>query len=209
MHIYAFGSVCRGDIDANSDVDLLSIVNGHDERFDSSTYSIYSYERLKELWSEGNPFAWHLANEARIIYSSSGKNFIKDLGEPKEYRKCKQDCIKFYNLYCKAVDSISSGSNSVIFELSSIFLAIRNMATCYLLGIHKIGNFSRRSALQMNEESLHISKETYRLLERSRVLCIRGTGRMIKRNEIECCEDEMLSIKDWMEKLLDEVIGNG
>ena len=208
MHIYAFGSVCRGDIDANSDVDLLSIVNGHDERFDSSTYSIYSYERLKELWSEGNPFAWHLANEARIIYSSSGKNFIKDLGEPKEYRKCKQDCIKFYNLYCKAVDSISSGSNSVIFELSSIFLAIRNMATCYLLGIHKIGNFSRQSALKMNKKSLQISDNTYRILERSRFLSIRGTGKIIDRKEIDNSWAEIICIKNWMEKLLDEVLIN-
>jgi len=209
LHIYAFGSVCRGDIDTESDIDLLSIVDGYDDRFDSSTYSIYSYNRLMELWKEGNPFAWHLATEAKIIYSSNGKDFIKDLGEPKEYIKCKQDCIKFFNLYCKAVDSISSGGNSVIFEMSSIFLAVRNFATCYLLGQHKIGNFSRRSALQMNKKSIQISNDTYRILERSRVLCIRGTGKIINRNEFENSWDEIISIKNWMENLLDEVIENG
>lgn len=209
MHIYAFGSVCRGEIDAESDIDLLAIVDGYDDRFDSSTYSIYSYNRLVELWREGNPFAWHLANEAKIIYSSNEDDFIKDLGKPNEYRKCKRDCIKFFNLYCKAVDSISSGGNSLIFEMSSIFLAVRNFATCYLLGQYKIGNFSRRSAQQMNEKSLQISNETYRLLERSRILCIRGTGKMIKRNEIEFSLDEFFSIKHWMENLLDEVIENG
>ncbi|WP_305419534.1 nucleotidyltransferase domain-containing protein [Photobacterium leiognathi] len=28
MHIYAFGSICRGDIDIGSDVDMLIIANG-------------------------------------------------------------------------------------------------------------------------------------------------------------------------------------
>jgi len=209
VHIYAFGSVCRGDIDAESDIDLLSIVDGYDDRFDSSTYSIYSYNRLIELWREGNPFAWHLANEAKIIYSSNGDDFLKNLGKPNEYRKCKQDCIKFFNLYCKAVDSISSGGNSLVFDMSSIFLAVRNFATCYLLGQHKIGNFSRRSALQMNDKSLKISNETYRFLERSRILCVRGTGKMINRNEIDKSLDELISINHWMESLLAEVIENG
>lgn len=33
MHIYAFGSICRGEVDASSDIDMLAIVNGHDARF--------------------------------------------------------------------------------------------------------------------------------------------------------------------------------
>lgn len=209
MHIYAFGSVCRGEIDSESDIDLLAVVNGYDSRFDSSIYSIYSYKRLVELWEEGNPFAWHLANEAKIIYSSNGDDFIKDLGPPNEYRKVKRDCIKFFNLYCKAIDSISSGGNSLIFEMSSIFLAVRNFATCYLLGHCKIENFSRRSAQQMNGKSLQISSEAFRLLERSRILCIRGTGKMIERNDIENSLDEIFSIKQWMENLMGEVTENG
>lgn len=80
MHIYAFGSVCRGEIDNQSDIDLLAVVAGHDDRFDSSIYSIYSYNRLKELWKEGNPFAWHLASEAKIIFSSNGEDFLSQLG---------------------------------------------------------------------------------------------------------------------------------
>lgn len=209
MHIYAFGSVCRGEIDIESDIDLLAIVNSIDDRFDPSTYSIYTYNRLKELWEEGNPFSWHLANEAKLIYSSSSDNYITDLGRPNEYKKCKEDCLKFYDLYCKAIDSIFSDNTSLIFELSSIFLAIRNFATCYSLGQHKIGIFSRRSAQQLGEKSLKISNDTFRVLERSRVLCIRGTGKIIYRNEVMSSLNEIVSIKNWMEDLLDEVIGNG
>jgi predicted nucleotidyltransferase len=82
VHIYAFGSICRGEIDTKSDIDLLAIVGGNDNHFDTSTYSMYSYNRLTELWLEGNPFAWHLATESKLIYSSDEKDFIKDLGSP-------------------------------------------------------------------------------------------------------------------------------
>lgn len=209
MHIYAFGSVCRGEIDDKSDIDLLALVEGYDSRFDVSVYSIYTYNRLTELWKEGNPFAWHLASEAKIVFSSNGEDFINQLGLPGGYEKCNEDCKKFYNLYCKAIDSISSGGNSLVFELSTIFLAIRNFATCFLLGKKQIRNFSRRSALQMGDKSIQISSDTFTLLENSRILSIRGAGQMIKKEEIKSCLEEIFSIKIWMNALLTEVDDNG
>ena len=209
MHIYAFGSVCRGEIDNKSDIDLLAIVEGYDNRFDLSTYSIYSYRRLTELWQEGNPFAWHLALESKIIFSSNGEDLIHELGRPASYERCAEDCRKFYDLYCKAVESISSGSSSLIFELSSIFLAIRNIATCFLLGQERIQNFSRHSALQMGEKSIKISSNTFELLERSRILSIRGAGNIITKNEIISSLHEIFSIKTWMNDLLNEIESNG
>ncbi len=209
MHIYAFGSICRGEIDSRSDIDLLAIVEGLDDRFDSSIYSIYSYKRLTELWKEGNPFAWHLASEARIIYSSNGEDFLNQLGLPTPYKKCKEDCRKFYNLYFKAIESIFNGSSSLVFELSSIFLAIRNFATCFLLGKRQIQNFSRRSALQMDEQSIKIHADTFKLLERARILSIRGAGAIITKNELKSSLKDIYSIKTWMTSLLAEIENNG
>ncbi|XOF33912.1 MAG: nucleotidyltransferase domain-containing protein [Candidatus Electrothrix sp. YB6] len=208
MHIYAFGSVCRGEIDNRSDIDLLAVVEGAANRFDSSIYSIYSYKRLAELWKEGNPFAWHLSSEAKIIFSSNGKDPLKKLGFPGPYKEYKEDCWKFYNLYCKSIESISNGSNSLIFELSTIFLSIRNFATCFLLG-KKIKKFSRRSALQMGEQSIKIHPDTFELLERARILSIRGVGTSINQDEIKYSLEDIYSIKKWMADLLLEVEYNG
>jgi hypothetical protein len=205
MHIYAFGSICRGEIKPDSDIDLLAIANGYDERFDPAIYSIYSYDRISELWREGNPFAWHLVSESKMIYSDDGSDFIKTLGLPSEYKKCKEDCLKFFTLYLGAISSISSGKNCLIFELSTIFLAIRNFATCFSLGINKIGNFSRCSALRLGEKSLKITQKTFNLLETSRVLSTRGKGAIIQADEIKSSMNEILSIKSWMENLLREV----
>lgn len=204
MHIYAFGSVCRGEIDIDSDIDLLAIIDGYDHRFDSDIYSIYSYKRIAELWEEGNPFAWHLATESRMVYASDGINFIEKLGLPSEYRRWREDCQKFFNLYCKAVDSIQADGNSIIFEMSTIFLALRNFATCFLLGKSQVENFSRHSALQMGKYSINLSENAYDLLKRSRILSIRGTGKMIQRDELQSSIEEIESIKTWMEHLLIE-----
>jgi hypothetical protein len=205
LHIYAFGSVCRGEVDIDSDIDLLAIVDRDDSRFNPDIYSIYSYKRIAELWAEGNAFAWHLATESRMIYASDKTNYIEKLGLPSEYRRWGEDCLKFFNLYCKAIDSIQTGGNSIVFEMSTIFLALRNFATCFLLGKSKVRNFSRRSALQMGEKSLNLSENVYELLERSRILSIRGTGKMIQRKEVESSIYEIKSIKTWMEGLLREV----
>src|SRR3982751_3236513 len=102
MHIYGFGSVCRGDVSSGSDIDLLALVEGHDSRFDPNLYSIYSYKRIGEIWREGNPFAWHLWLESRMLYSSNGVDHLKSLLEPAPYLHCVRDCQKFYTLFREA-----------------------------------------------------------------------------------------------------------
>jgi Nucleotidyltransferase domain len=202
MHIYVFGSVCRGEIDHGSDVDLIALTTEFDPRFDPSIYSIYSYKRLKELWQEGNPFAWHLAIESKMVFSSDGNDFIKSLCMPASYNNIKLDCLKFYNLYLTAASSIISGCNSIVFELSTIFLAIRNYATCYSLGRLNIRDFSRYSAQRLGDDSLPLPQECFSIFERCRILSTRGTGTMITAEEISIAVGNLTAIRQWMEFLL-------
>ena len=87
-HIYAFGSVCRGEISQDSDVDMLAIVDEYDDRFNTEVFSVYSPERIQTLWSEGNPFAWHLSLEARLLFSTEATDFLSSLGNPNRYQRC-------------------------------------------------------------------------------------------------------------------------
>ncbi|EED7773057.1 nucleotidyltransferase, partial [Salmonella enterica subsp. houtenae] len=134
MHIYAFGSICRGEIDSFSDIDMLAIVSGRDERFNPRDYSIYSYERISELWKEGNPFAWHLFLESKIIYSPDNIDYLRSLGKPSNYNSVFADCEKFLEIFISARRSIETSDLTEIFDLSSVFLSIRNFATCFSLG---------------------------------------------------------------------------
>ncbi len=209
MHIYAFGSICRGEIDEYSDIDLLSITEGFDTKFNPNYFSIYSYSRIAALWKEGNPFAWHLYSEAKLIFSSNGSDFLKKLGEPADYTNHIIDCRKFYNLYLNAFSSISNQSDSLIFELSTIFLSIRNFATCFLLGAKNIRDFSRNSALHIKNKPLSISVRSFKILERCRILSTRGAGKAISKEDLIIVKKDISIIKDWMEELLNEMNQNG
>lgn len=207
MHIYAFGSVCRGDVSLGSDVDLLALVDGFDARVSPETYSIYSYRRIVEIWKEGNPFAWHLSLEAKLLFASDDTDFLRSLGCPEAYRNCVIDCEKFHALFRDATASRTNHSTTRIFDLSTIFLSIRNIATCFSLGVLPQPDFSRHSALHLGEHSLAIPRKPYEVMERSRILCTRGYGKNILPEEAESVRAELPRVGEWMCKLEAEVGG--
>ncbi|WP_031485674.1 nucleotidyltransferase domain-containing protein [Maridesulfovibrio frigidus] len=204
MHIYAFGSVCRGEIDLSSDIDLLAIVDTNLSRIDPLTFSIYSPEKIKLLWKQGNPFAWHLYYESRLLYSEDGIDYIESLGMPNKYTSSISDCRKFYNIFEVARATVKI-TNSQVFELSTLFLAVRNLATCYSLALGTKPTFSRNSALELAEKSLIISKNAYECLQSARILSVRGVGSVPSRELI--CEtiDSLPIVDDWMRRLIKEV----
>lgn len=208
MHIYVFGSLCRGEVDRFSDVDLLALVETFDERFDTGKFSVYSYARIIELWREGNPFAWHLSLESRLLYSDRGNDFLQGLGFPAPYTRCASDCDKFYELYQVTRDALRSGTECLVFDLGTLFLSIRNFATCYSICYSPTPTFSRRSALELHRSSLRISSDAFAVLERARVLSTRGIGASISQDETELVKSELSQIGDWMSGLLREVKSN-
>jgi hypothetical protein len=209
MHIYAFGSVCRGDVSVGSDIDLLAIVEGHDPRFDPDIYSIYSYKRIGEIWGEGNPFAWHLWLESRMLHSSNGSDHLKSLLAPAPYRHCARDCQKFFALFREAAARMNAGSNSRVFELSTIFLGVRNLASCFSLGITEKPEFSRHAAVRLGFDSLDIGPEAYSVLERARILCTRGYGENLSADEIEGVIPKLDDIARWMTILVERASQHG
>ncbi|MCC8381047.1 nucleotidyltransferase domain-containing protein [Xenorhabdus sp. PB30.3] len=204
MHIYAFGSVCRGDIDLGSDIDMLVITNGQLNNINPSDYSIYSYERINELWEQGNPFAWHLHLESKLVFSQDGYNYLEDLDSPNKYLDGDSDCFKFYEIFNAAHRSIKESSLSQVFDLSTIFLAIRNFATCYSLSHLEHPNFSRRSSLNLGELSISIEDEPFRILEAARILCTRGIGSNLTDSEIKIAVNSIPEINCWMKSLMNE-----
>lgn len=202
MHIYAFGSVCRGEVDVSSDIDMLAIVNGYDSRFNPSDYSIYSYERIHDLWKQGNPFAWHLFLESKLVYSQDDIDYLRYIGKPSTYKSGITDCKKFREIFLSAKKSMDSSDLTEIFDLSSVFLAVRNFATCYSLHSDFIPDFSRNSARNLHTQSIPINASTYSLLERARVLCTRGLGEILSRDEIDKAKHSLSEIDSWMTGIL-------
>lgn len=197
MHIYIFGSLCRGELDDKSDVDTLII---SDEKFglEYNKYSVYSYEKIRELWSEGNPFSWHLYLESKLVFSSEGNDFLRDLGAPSKYSNVRNDFYKFKEIYSNSLKSLSLKFNSV-FNLSCIFLAIRNISTCYSLHLGK-AVFSRRSMIKITP-SIDIPIDVVETLEKCRILSTRGIGNDLTKLELENVILHIDSIDEWLDKI--------
>ncbi len=206
MYIYAFGSVCRGEVDIGSDIDLLAVVEGFDKRFDPDMYSIYTISRLKEIWEQGNPFAWHLALESKLLFSCDNTDVLKKLGKPKLYSNGIEDCNKFYSIFNRSVASIKFSHSSLFFDLSTVFLAIRNFATCFSLTMSKQPDFSRNSAKRLAKYSIPISDASYNTYEKSRILCTRGFGENIAQEQINSALKEIDTIDKWMSDLIELLV---
>ncbi len=204
MEIYAFGSIVRGQIDKYSDIDLLIIKDFHEDitYVDKEQYSIYTFNRIMEIWKEGNPFAWHLYKESKCIYTKENISFISSLGTPNTYKNAQNDLQKFYDLFLESRKSIDENKYSTDFDLSMIFLAIRNFASCFALGRLNIFEFSRDSSLKLGEYSLSINKKIYHKLRDSRILSTRGIGEKITEDELENIFKELDKIENWFNKLI-------
>ena len=201
-HLYAFGSLCRGEIDEISDVDLLACVETQElaRQIDSRRFSVYTHDRIRALWSEGNPFAWHLHLESRLLFTSDGENFLRRLEAPRPYTRAIEDCAKFMRLFQESLCTLRSTSDSAVFHLSCIFLATRNFATCYSFTRGQ-PNFSRLSPLQV-DAPVPLSTDVFDVLVRARVLSTRGIGPALTSSEVRAAGDVCPIIHDWMQSLM-------
>ena len=196
MHIYAFGSVCRGEIDPGSDIDMLACINDDEPTIDAHQFSIYTYDKLRELWRVGNPFVWHLHLESKLVFSSDGKDFLSELGAPAKYEDIKSDLAKFTELFDGASIALLAGPGNAVFNLSCVFLAVRNAAMCY--SIYNGGPvFSRYSALNI-KPALPVSHDVYKILVRARLLSSRGYGNLISKQEIAAVVEVVDVIRSWL-----------
>jgi hypothetical protein len=201
QHLYAFGSLCRGEFDRFSDVDLLACVDSKTaaRKIDSRQFSVYTYDRLQALWHEGNPFAWHLHLESKLVYSSDGSDVLAEFGEPSSYRNARADCAKFRCLFSESYGSLQSDAQSKTFHLSCMFLAVRNFATCYSFTKGR-PNFSRLSPLQV-VPAVPIEEGAFSLLVRARVLSTRGVGAALSKEEIALATKSCIRVHEWMSAL--------
>lgn len=204
MELYIFGSFCRGEIDKYSDIDLLVIKGEREDlpQFELEKYSIYNCGRIIKLWNEGNPFAWHLFTESKLIFSNNNESLIQKLGEPAPYKSMENDLNKFHKLFLDSKNSLINNKDSLDFDLSMIFLAIRNFASCFSLGFLNKFNFSRRSAINIGVDSINLSPIIFETLEKSRILSTRGLGQIVGKDELENIINEFEKIENWFDKLL-------
>lgn len=203
MHIYAYGSVCRGEVVPTSDIDLLALVDDENLNLDQVVFSVYRYTQLRQLWSEGNPFAWHLALESRLIFAEDGVDVIRELGEPVRYGHWRTDSEKFREIYLAAKSELAASRDTTTFELSTMYLAIRNLAICFSLHQGCAPVFSRRAFRQLGVHSLRIDARSTSILEDARILSTRGIGAQPSQRDVEHVLARLPAVDQWISDLME------
>jgi len=199
-NIYIFGSIVRGEIDQYSDTDLLIITDETLNFIDLEKYSLYTPKRIAEMYSEGNPFAWHLHYESKLVYSDE-IDFLRELKIPNVYSNCSNDLRKFYKLFKDSIESIKSDNLSLVFDLAMIFLALRNFATCYSLACYDKPIFSRNSFEKLNDFPLILDNKIKNLLMMARISSTRGSSYKIEEIDLSLLMKQVDEIEKWFDKI--------
>jgi predicted nucleotidyltransferase len=126
--IYVFGSICRGEVSPTSDVDVLVLPFTDNRTNFPPSWSIYAPELLREYYSLGRLFAWHLHLEAKCIFSPFGLPFLSTLGVPVPYSTMRKDIDDLEELLQEAIHELKTGTKSVVYELGIVYTAIRDIA---------------------------------------------------------------------------------
>jgi hypothetical protein len=138
--------------------------------------------------------------ESKLIFASDGIDFLRKLGSPMPYIDGERDCEKFYQLFTESRNSLTANTNSKIFNLSSLFLSIRNIATCYSLS--SLAPVFSRNAAFIIDIPTPLRPDSYILLERARILATRGIGEPPTDAEISELLLDLDPIEEWMHKLI-------
>lgn len=184
-----FGSVARGDSDSQSDLDILAVLRDNNNLPEDQVNSLirksyyrkvniswYSYKRIKELYEEGHPFAWHIFQESRKIWSAKEVDVIDQLGMPSKYMSARDDISSLISILSSIRDAIIECERNIIYEAGLIYVCARNIALpASSINTMKL-DFSRYSPYNLDIESCRfpLSQQDYDLLIKARHASMRG-----------------------------------
>ena len=150
------------------------------------------YQKALEYAKKKHEGQFRIGGAPFIVHPIAVAEILRQDGKQVEYRVA----AVFHDL-------LEDTDASFLFDISTIFLSIRNFATCYSLAYGKI-NFHRYSALNLGDKSIPISIEDYKTLESARLLATRGVGSFPTQSDsirlIKCFD----IIDSWMKSLLGE-----
>lgn len=185
---YIFGSVARGEQDALSDLDVLAVVRtGGGKVADEVvaqyippalqslklSISWYGRDRLREMFENGELFAWHLAAETQPIFDPT--DFLPKLGRPGAYYEAAQDVASFLQVFGGIQDQIVASPYNAAYEAGLVYVCVRNIAMAASSRLAGVPDFSRYSALRLpNLAPCPITQAQFDIAMRARMASQRG-----------------------------------
>ncbi|MGD9841840.1 MAG: nucleotidyltransferase domain-containing protein [Steroidobacteraceae bacterium] len=197
MWIYVFGSLSRGEVDANSDIDTLCICHPNELASTPNSMQTYTLDELKEIFINGDLFAHHLYHESKLIYSSDGTDVIRNLNSPSPYTNWVDDINSFINIAFYAIEE-NLLKGQTVFRKGLLYMSLRDIAMIYSNVKMNVSNFSKYSPYQI-DISLNTNTEEYEALRLCRISSTRGTyNELIHKELSESC---FIHAQEWVNKI--------
>ncbi|WP_312914928.1 nucleotidyltransferase domain-containing protein [Stenotrophomonas sp.] len=164
MEVAIFGSAARGSNDLSSDFDVIAVIEdigSVDKDALQNEFSllagkevglsIYSKARIKSLWDEGSPFAWHLYQQAVPFFDFSCA-FIREWGAPAEYNSAREDCEMMRSIISSVIERLKcSDLKGDCYEAGLLYVGVRNIGMFSSLSLTGSFDFSRNASFTLNE----------------------------------------------------------
>ncbi|WP_158768854.1 nucleotidyltransferase domain-containing protein [Paraglaciecola sp. L1A13] len=205
---YVFGSLVSGDFDSGSDVDVLIIRSNDGLSSFPPDWSVYTKERIEELYRKGTLFAWHLYLDAIPVSASAVSNdCLRKIGQPSDYVNAYSEISALSKLLKSSIAEIINNSPSKIYELGIVALTLRDIGMSASKALTGNFNFSKFAPLMLGEFSAPISETYYKSLIECRRATIRGhktkfTDELL--TELFQVEKKLLA---WANNIKDKVYG--
>lgn len=137
-----FGSVARNDSDPMSDLDILGVVGSSFERrtiakiqedvertFERrASFSWYGENRVREMFSSGHLFAWHLYLESVPLIQGRTNDLIDTMGCPAAYNEAEADIESLIDILRTVPGAVTMCPANAAYEAGVTFVCLRNIA---------------------------------------------------------------------------------
>lgn len=198
--IFIFGSAVRGEIEKNSDIDVLVISDSKNRRDEfPNEWSVYSYQSIRDFYESGRLFAWHLHLDSKCIYKEKNESFLDVLGKPALYSNFKSDFESLKEILLTSLSEIENRSTSIIFEAGITYTAIRDLAMVASTKLHNRPCFSRYSPYLLPHE-FPIKRHLYEHMISARLASTRG-NEITEKNSALLYQLPTNNIRKWLQEL--------
>lgn len=185
---YIIGSVARGEDDERSDLDILAIVRDgkgkvssedilalvpDKERYREAGISWYGVNRIRQMFTNGELFAWHIWREHIILYERGVS--LSGLGPPNSYRNALLDLESFERILLGSPANLEVAPENTIYEFGLLYVCLRNIAMSASGMLRDWPDFSRYSPYHLPEvPTLPMPRQEYDVAMECRMAGQRG-----------------------------------
>jgi hypothetical protein len=185
VNISIFGSWVRKDNDERSDLDVLvTVLDGSGKTPErrivdfvtpliggKPSISWYGIKKLREMFTQGDLFAWHLFLESKSVGPYPDLQSI--FGRPANYATAMPDIMELYGILGEVSDELRKAPKNAVFEMGILYVCARNIAMSASSKLCPTPHFGRYSPFALPMQ-FPLTADEYELAMSCRMASQRG-----------------------------------